>query len=111
MYKIAAKFSSGGPYEKHVVATWNLGNHLSILETIRLKYRKMKLSQCHLSTTNPTWIFCVIFVIHVYLPYILLLTQMGIITENGFPLSCKGENASERMSSSTFHVSCEKVRK
>jgi hypothetical protein len=24
------KFTSGGPYEKHVVATWNLGNHLNI---------------------------------------------------------------------------------
>jgi hypothetical protein len=27
---IATKFTSGGPHEKHVVATWNLGNHLSI---------------------------------------------------------------------------------
>ena len=24
------KFKSGGLYEKHVVATWNVGNHLSI---------------------------------------------------------------------------------
>ena len=24
------KFKSGGLHEKHVVATWNLGNHLSI---------------------------------------------------------------------------------
>jgi hypothetical protein len=30
MYTIAAKFTSGGPHEKHVVATWNLGNHLNI---------------------------------------------------------------------------------
>jgi hypothetical protein len=30
MYTIAAKFASGGSHEKHVVATWNLGNHLSI---------------------------------------------------------------------------------
>jgi hypothetical protein len=30
MYTIAAKFTSGGPHEKHAVATWNLGNHLSI---------------------------------------------------------------------------------
>jgi hypothetical protein len=30
MYTIAAKFTSGGPHEKHVVATWNFGNHLSI---------------------------------------------------------------------------------
>src|SRR5215510_3358795 len=30
MYKIATKFTSGGLHEKHVVATWNLGNHLSI---------------------------------------------------------------------------------
>jgi hypothetical protein len=28
--KIATKFTSEGPHEKHVVATWNLGNHLSI---------------------------------------------------------------------------------
>jgi hypothetical protein len=33
MKRIANKFTfkSGGPHEKHVVATWNLGNHLSIL--------------------------------------------------------------------------------
>jgi hypothetical protein len=30
VYKIATKFTSGGPHEKHAVATWNLGNHLSI---------------------------------------------------------------------------------
>ena len=24
------KFKSGGLHEKHVVATWNLGNHLSV---------------------------------------------------------------------------------
>jgi len=27
---VTAKFKSGGLHEKHVVATWNLGNHLSI---------------------------------------------------------------------------------
>jgi len=27
---VTTKFKSGGPHEKHVVATWNLGNHLSI---------------------------------------------------------------------------------
>ena len=27
---ITNKFKSGGLHEKHVVATWNLGNHLSI---------------------------------------------------------------------------------
>jgi hypothetical protein len=30
MHTIAAKFTSGVPHEKHVVATWNIGNHLSI---------------------------------------------------------------------------------
>jgi hypothetical protein len=30
MYTIAVKFTSGGLHEKHVVATWNLGNHLGI---------------------------------------------------------------------------------
>jgi hypothetical protein len=29
-YNIATKFTSGGLHEKHVVATWNFGNHLSI---------------------------------------------------------------------------------
>ena len=27
---VTTKFNSGGLHEKHVVATWNLGNHLSI---------------------------------------------------------------------------------
>jgi hypothetical protein len=30
IYNIATKFTSGGLHEKHVVATWNFGNHLSI---------------------------------------------------------------------------------
>jgi len=30
MKLITNKFKSGGLHEKHVVATWNLGNHLSI---------------------------------------------------------------------------------
>ena len=30
MKSVTAKFKSGGLHEKHVVATWNLGNHLSI---------------------------------------------------------------------------------
>jgi len=30
MNLVTTKFKSGGLYEKHVVATWNLGNHLSI---------------------------------------------------------------------------------
>jgi hypothetical protein len=30
IYKLAAKFTSGGPHERHAVATWNLENHLSI---------------------------------------------------------------------------------
>jgi len=28
--KVIRKFKSGGLYEKHVVATWKLGNQLSI---------------------------------------------------------------------------------
>ena len=30
MKLVATRFKSGGLHEKHVVATWNLGNHLSI---------------------------------------------------------------------------------
>ena len=30
MKLVTTKFKSGGLYEKHVVATWNVGNHLSI---------------------------------------------------------------------------------
>jgi len=30
MKLVTTKFKLGGLYEKHVVATWNLGNHLSI---------------------------------------------------------------------------------
>jgi len=30
MKKVTRKFQSGGLHEKHVVATWKLGNHLSI---------------------------------------------------------------------------------
>ena len=30
MKMVTNKFKSGGLHEKHVVATWNLGNHLSI---------------------------------------------------------------------------------
>jgi len=30
MKSVTTKFKSGGVHEKHVVATWNLGNHLSI---------------------------------------------------------------------------------
>jgi len=28
--KVTRKFKSGGLHERHVVATWELGNHLSI---------------------------------------------------------------------------------
>jgi len=31
MKMVTTKFKSGGLHEKHVVATWNVGNHLSIL--------------------------------------------------------------------------------
>ena len=30
MKLVTNKFKSGGLHEKHVVATWNLGNHLSV---------------------------------------------------------------------------------
>ena len=30
MKLVTKKFKSGGLHEKHVVATWNVGNHLSI---------------------------------------------------------------------------------
>ena len=30
MKLVTTNFKSGGLYEKHVVATWNLGNHFSI---------------------------------------------------------------------------------
>jgi len=30
MRLVTTRFKSGGLHEKHVVATWNLGNHLSI---------------------------------------------------------------------------------
>jgi len=30
MKLVPTKFKSGGLHEKHVVATWNIGNHLSI---------------------------------------------------------------------------------
>jgi len=30
MKLVTTKFKSGGLHEKHVVATWNLGNHLSV---------------------------------------------------------------------------------
>jgi len=30
MKMVNTKFKTGGLHDKHVVATWNLGNHLSI---------------------------------------------------------------------------------
>jgi len=30
MKSVTTKFKSGGLHEKHVVVTWNVGNHLSI---------------------------------------------------------------------------------
>jgi len=59
------KFKSGGPHEKHVVATWNVGNHLSVcfyaqgnqkktcVEVAgRSKSKKVKKQQCTHSTAN-----------------------------------------------------------
>jgi hypothetical protein len=34
MKLVTNKFKSGGLHEKHVLASWNLGNHLSICRTI-----------------------------------------------------------------------------
>jgi len=31
MKLVTTKFKSGGLHEKHVVATWNLGNHLNLI--------------------------------------------------------------------------------
>jgi len=33
MKLVTTKFKSGGLHEKHVVANWNLGNHLSIFSS------------------------------------------------------------------------------
>ena len=35
MKLVTTKFKSGGLHEKHVVATWNFGNHLSICFWVR----------------------------------------------------------------------------
>jgi len=40
MKLITTKFKSGGLHEKHVVATWNLGNHLNICLQTQGKRRK-----------------------------------------------------------------------
>ena len=46
MKLVTNKFKSGGLHEKHVVATWNLGNHLSIcLGTISARF-SVHLSAC-----------------------------------------------------------------
>jgi hypothetical protein len=42
MYAIAAKFTSGGPHEKHVVATWNLGN----ISAFAFRHRETKKNLC-----------------------------------------------------------------
>jgi len=40
MKLVTTEFKSGGLHEKHVVATWNLGNHLSICLQTTGKPRK-----------------------------------------------------------------------
>jgi len=42
MKLFTTKFKSGGLHEKHVVATWNLGNHLSIC----FRHRETKKNLC-----------------------------------------------------------------
>jgi len=42
MKLVTTKFKSGGLHEKHVVATWNLGNHLSIC----FRHRETKKNLC-----------------------------------------------------------------
>ena len=39
---VATEFKSRGPHEKYVLATWNLGNHLSIC----FKHRETKKNLC-----------------------------------------------------------------
>jgi len=41
--KVTRKYKSGGLHEKHVVATWIIGNHLSTWEpTLQIRKRKIK---------------------------------------------------------------------
>jgi hypothetical protein len=42
IYKIAAKFTSEGPHEKLVVATWNVGSYLNI----SFRHRETKKNLC-----------------------------------------------------------------
>jgi len=52
MKLVTNKFKSGGPHEKHVVATWNLVNHFSIcLDTGKprktcVNYPKLRMQYC-----------------------------------------------------------------
>ena len=46
MKLVTTKFKSGGLHEKHVVATWNSGNHLSIYT--RRKLESLSLMRRHL---------------------------------------------------------------
>jgi hypothetical protein len=49
------KFTSGGLHEKHVVATWNLGNHLSICLRYTGKPRK-PVSRWPVAGTSEHWL-------------------------------------------------------
>ena len=51
MTLVTTKFKSGGLHEKHVVATWNLGNHLSICEIIII------FIYCNWVVTRWQWLF------------------------------------------------------
>jgi hypothetical protein len=42
MYTIAAKFTSGGPHEKYVVTTWNLGT----ISVFVFRHRETKKNLC-----------------------------------------------------------------
>ena len=39
MKMVTTKFKLGGLHEKHVVATWNLGNHLGTISAFAFAYR------------------------------------------------------------------------
>jgi len=52
MKLVTNKFKSGGLHEKHVVATWNLGNHLSIC-LIDLNIFQKKKNSFLLPISNP----------------------------------------------------------
>ena len=43
--KVTNKFKSEGLHKKHVVATWNLGNHLSIRQQKKITHSNQRLTR------------------------------------------------------------------